>query len=381
MDLHTSHVSQLYCPTEDRSVSFEEALVELETCSSYERWFLQNPLAHWAEHYPENLHHISSAPGMKLRVPVESPRQMVGLTYLLPFFADLVVFSPALAWPTCDLASSPCCCEFADTHYGLGSLYTSGKVTELFAWLIAARPLMERGLLAYLPICGKTPHCWDCKELLPDYADSAAFTEARSLGSVQSAALAFWVDLAVSARLGCFHLLPWLESCPVAIRGLPSLAKDDLRRRCQFLRIRVPQPRGVSFEQLASLLESAREPLQRFRSALGAACKQAATLAGCADHQDMIRQVESEVVEPASRDLGQAIQATQLVGCKAVALDWTELLVEVTGDETSPSLPLPNLALPLVLAALTEFAERLAESVEVPETSILKALGRCVTTS
>lgn len=235
--------------------------------------------------------------------------------------------------------------------------------------------------LAYLPICGNTPHCWDCKDLLPDYSDSAAFTEARSLGRVQAAALAFWVDLAVSARLGCLHLLPWLESCPVAIRGLPSLAKDDSRRRCQFLRIRVPQPRGVSFKQLASLLESAREPLQRFRSAIGTARKRAAKLVSCADHQNLIQQVESEVVEPASRDLGQAIQATKLLGGKTIAFDWTELLVEVTGDETKPSLPLPNLALPLVLTALTEFAERLAESVEVPEASILTALGRCMTTS
>jgi hypothetical protein len=331
-------------------------------------------LSFWLEHHAAIFHDLASVSGTKVRVPVNSARELLTLSSFLPFCFDLVVFSPALAWPTCDVSIREPCCEFALSHTGHDHVYVSGSVMELFAWLLVARPLLEQGRVSFLPIIGKTPHRWE---------DPAGSSDARGdhlkqgwLGSdpLRSAAEAFCADILVSLRLGCMHVMSWPDVPLVALSPASVLPGFGDARRHAFLRIHVPHFVQLELPDVASLLSS--HVVRDFRTAIETArslvidlLRQPKSVEG------QTHKIESEVLNPASEMLRRVLAESMQSHSLNTESRWIEIVVEVSTEEEGIPADVKRAEVGDALNALRAMDQTVSTQVSVPKNSILHGVG------
>ena len=143
-----------------------------------------------------------------------------------------------------------------------------GSTNELFAWLAAARPLIEGGHVQYLPQYGETLGRWNYRGLtLPDlpqpYSDGAIVTREAL---VTEAFANLYIDQLVSTQLRAIHVLPSMRSGDIAIPNLQRIDTQDTPLDYTLLRVRIPYIHDIRYAELAKIKEDEADTFAAFKN-------------------------------------------------------------------------------------------------------------------
>lgn len=259
-------------------ISFEELYKTFKAnIGCFERFFSEEPFSYWSNNCKGLLEELSVAPGIKARVPIKYPSQMIDISKKFAFLFDLVVFSPAPLWPPpCNTFAKSPWPEFNDGSVGIigpeVTFHVNPDIVELFAALIATSPFIQNGIMAYMPQIGPSLHQWDHKILglrkLPH--PSIIEEDVKQNALRERAAIQLYIDNLASKRMGCIHILPSLLNADLGIDDIAFNAYTSHKTQI-LLSIEIPYLLNASIDDLAKIINDEYSSVVNFRQSIRAA--------------------------------------------------------------------------------------------------------------